>query len=80
MAHLSDDETVAKMGHPDLDVGHPPGGVSDSEYCSLGEILDRFVLSHECSISKLRILDMCHPSHPTFDNGTQLLSNVYVYW
>jgi hypothetical protein len=21
--HLSDDETVAKMGHPDLDVGHP---------------------------------------------------------
>jgi hypothetical protein len=22
--HLSDDETVAKMGHPDLDVGHPP--------------------------------------------------------
>jgi hypothetical protein len=23
MAHLSDDETVAKMGHPDLDVGHP---------------------------------------------------------
>jgi hypothetical protein len=28
MAHLSDDETVAKMGHPglwhELDVGHPP--------------------------------------------------------
>jgi hypothetical protein len=23
MAHLIDDETVAKMGHPDLDVGHP---------------------------------------------------------
>jgi hypothetical protein len=23
-AHLSDDETVAKMGHPNLDVGHPP--------------------------------------------------------
>jgi hypothetical protein len=23
--HLSDDETVAKMGHPD--VGHPPGAV-----------------------------------------------------
>jgi hypothetical protein len=23
MAHLSDDETVAKMGHPNLDVGHP---------------------------------------------------------
>jgi hypothetical protein len=22
--HLSDDETVAKMGHPDLDVGHSP--------------------------------------------------------
>jgi len=22
--HLSDDETVAKMGHPDLDLGHPP--------------------------------------------------------
>jgi hypothetical protein len=21
--HLSDDETVAKMGHPNLDVGHP---------------------------------------------------------
>ena len=25
MAHLSDDETVAKMGHPVLDVGHPTG-------------------------------------------------------
>ena len=23
-AHLSDDKTVAKMGHPDIDVGHPP--------------------------------------------------------
>ena len=23
MAHLSDDKTVAKMGHPNLDVGHP---------------------------------------------------------
>ena len=23
MAHLSDDETVAKMGHPNLDLGHP---------------------------------------------------------
>jgi hypothetical protein len=23
MAHLSDDETVAKMGHPNLDMGHP---------------------------------------------------------
>ena len=23
-AHLSDDETVAKMGHPVLDVGHHP--------------------------------------------------------
>jgi hypothetical protein len=23
--HLSDDETVAKMGHPDLDVGQPSG-------------------------------------------------------
>jgi hypothetical protein len=23
MAHLSDDEAVAKMGHPNLDVGHP---------------------------------------------------------
>jgi hypothetical protein len=22
-SHVSDDETVAKMGHPDLDVGHP---------------------------------------------------------
>jgi hypothetical protein len=29
MAHLSDDETVAKMGHPNLDVGHAatPEGV-----------------------------------------------------
>jgi len=29
--HLSDDETVAKMGHPDfccgLDMGHPAGGM-----------------------------------------------------
>jgi hypothetical protein len=24
-AHLGDDETVAKMGHPRLDVGYPPG-------------------------------------------------------
>ena len=24
--HLSDDETVAKMGHPELWVGHPIGG------------------------------------------------------
>ena len=23
IAHLSDDETVAKMGHPTLDMGHP---------------------------------------------------------
>jgi hypothetical protein len=23
-AHLSDDETIAKMGHPNFDVGHPP--------------------------------------------------------
>ena len=23
MTHLSDDETVAKMGHPKLGVGHP---------------------------------------------------------
>ncbi len=26
-AHLSNDETVAKMGHPDLDVGHPSSPV-----------------------------------------------------
>ena len=26
MTHLIDDETVAKMGHPDLDVGHPADG------------------------------------------------------
>jgi hypothetical protein len=26
MAHLIDDETVAKMGHPNLDVGHPAFG------------------------------------------------------
>jgi hypothetical protein len=34
MAHLSDDETVAKMGHPDLlwvDLGHPPGSESQAK-------------------------------------------------
>ncbi len=28
MADLSDDESVAKMGYPDLDVGHPASGPS----------------------------------------------------
>lgn len=26
MAHLRDDETAAKMGHPNSDLGHPVGG------------------------------------------------------
>ncbi len=31
--HLSDDKTIAKIGHPDLDVGHP----SEREYLPVEE-------------------------------------------
>jgi hypothetical protein len=31
IAHLSDDETVAKMGHPNLDVGHPAAAEQAAE-------------------------------------------------
>ena len=27
--HLSDDKAVAKIGHPDLDVGHPSDSFAD---------------------------------------------------
>ena len=38
MAHLSDDKTVAKMGHPDLDVSHP--ATIDSSLCAMAHLSD----------------------------------------
>jgi hypothetical protein len=44
-SHLSDDETVAKMGHPDLDVGHP------SETCAEGRVTPPPVFGPEVLVS-----------------------------